>query len=271
MDDSDTQVDSPDILWLLAAMLVALLALILLVSVALAPLSAFAGAGGGGGGGGPCAAATPAQVSTPTTLAGATGAAIAPASGAGSGSAPTCLSGGPRASAIVAVALAMAAHLHGNPDVWYDVGFPPAALAYWARTCPGCTEWRNGNLQCVMFVLAAYGVAGVHPPAAGNAVTFWTLYARHPGWIEVPSGVAPAGLRGLPLPGDMMVWFSALEPAVGHIAIVVQVRLPRGPLPGAVTFAEANGPGPLVTEPLLPDLRVSTWNHYTVLGYIRPA
>lgn len=163
----------------------------------------------------------------------------------------------------------MAAHLSGNPDVWYDRGFPSAAIAYWEQTCPGCAQWRNGNLQCVMFVLAAYGVAGLPPPAAGNAIAFWSLYAHRAGWVEVPSAIAPPGARGLPAPGDMMVWYSALEPAVGHIAIVVGVTPPANGQTGQVTFAEANGPGPLVTEPLLPDLTVRTWSHYTVLGYIR--
>lgn len=163
----------------------------------------------------------------------------------------------------------MAAHLHGNPDVWYDGGFPPQVIAYWERTCPGCSEWQNGNLQCVMFVLAAYGVAGVPPPAAGNAIAFWSLYANRAGWVEIPSSVAPATERGMPAPGDMMVWYSALDPAVGHIAIVVGVAPPVGPQDGTITFAEANGPGPLVTEKLLPDLAVQTWSHYTVVGYIR--
>jgi hypothetical protein len=261
MDDSDEVFGDSAVRWLVAGLTVALLAVILLVSVALAPLALAIDAGGG--------VACARTAATPTTLA-ATPTATA-AGEAQPSAAPACLAGGPAAEAIVVVALAMAAHLHGNPDVWYDAGFPPAALAYWAHTCPGCAEWRNGNLQCVMFVLASYGVAGVHPPAAGNAVAFWTLYAHRPGWLEVPAGAAPPGRRGLPLPGDMMVWYSVLEPAVGHIAIVVHVVPPRGPLAGAVTFAEANGPSPIVTAPLLPDLSVSTWSHYTVLGYIRPA
>lgn len=68
-----------------------------------------------------------------------------------------------------------------------------------------------------------------------------------------------------------MVWYAARDPTVGHIAIVVGVRAPTAVAAGAVTFAEANGPGPIVTETLLPDLLVATWSGYTVLGYIRPA
>lgn len=163
----------------------------------------------------------------------------------------------------------MAAHLHGDPDVWYDSGFPAAAITYWEHTCPGCSQWQNGNLQCVMLVLAAYGLAGLPLPAAGNAVAFWNLYAQRPGWIEIPAGATPPSARGLPSPGDMMVWYSALDPSVGHIAVVVGVTAPTASTAGTVTFAEANGPGSLVTEPLLPDLSVQTWSHYLVLGYIR--
>lgn len=178
---------------------------------------------------------------------------------------------GPHAAAIVAAALTMAAHLHGNPDVWYDANFPPAAITYWEQTCPGCSEWQNGNLQCVMFVGAAYALAGEPLPAMANAFDFWALYAHRPGWMEIPSGAAPAAQRGPPAPGDLMVWYDTRDPLVGHIAVVVQVRLPgAGTQSGAVTFAEANGPGPLQSAPLLPDLTVRTWPHYTVMGYIRP-
>ena len=175
----------------------------------------------------------------------------------------------PNGNGIVAVALEMAAHLHGNPDVWYDAGFPQAVITYWEQTCPGCSEWRNGNLQCVMLALAAYGVAGIHPPAAGNAITFWSLYANRSGWVEIPAAWAPQGQRGLPQPGDWIVWYSSFEPAVGHIAVVVHVAPPMGGRSGSVTFVEANGPGPLVTEALLPDLTVQTWSGYAVVGYIR--
>lgn len=272
MDDSDELLDASGALWLLAGLMVALLTVVLLVSIALAPLSALADGTAGGAGGFPCVGTSPTSAaSTAMSTTAPTHTSSPGATMTGQSTPPSCVSGGPQAAAVVAAALAMAAHLHGNPDVWYDASFPQAVLAYWARTCPGCSEWQNGNLQCVMFVLAAYGVAGLPPPAAGNAVTFWALYAHRPGWIEVPSDAAPPGLRGLPLPGDMMVWYSALEPNVGHIAIVVGVSPPNAGQPGAITFAEANGPGPLVTEPLLPDLSVQTWNHYTVLGYIRPA
>jgi hypothetical protein len=97
------------------------------------------------------------------------------------------------------------------------------------------------------------------------------LYQKRPGWMEIPSATAPPVQRGLPLPGDIMVW-SDPPPLVGHVAIVVGVIPPAGGKNGSVTFAEANGPGALVTETLLPDLTVVTWSDpvpYTVLGYIR--
>jgi surface antigen len=70
------------------------------------------------------------------------------------------------------------------------------------------------------------------------------------------------------MPGDIMVWWDA-PPAVGHVAIVVGVKPPVGGQNGSVTFAESNGPGPIITQTLLPDLTVVTWHGYIVLGYIR--
>jgi len=178
-------------------------------------------------------------------------------------------------SVVAQAALAMAPHLYGTPDAWYDSRMPQPVLQFWERVCPpgsGCwIDWQEGNLQCVLFVTGAYALAGSPLPAAGNAIDFWSLYQNRPGWIEIPSATAPLEQRGLPLPGDIMVW-SDPPPLVGHVAIVVGVNPPVGGKNGSVTFAEANGPGALVTEPLLPDLTVVTWSNpvpYTVLGYIR--
>src|SRR6266566_3918209 len=179
--------------------------------------------------------------------------------------------------AVVAqAALAMAPHLHGTPDAWYDAGMPQPVLQFWSQACPpgsGCwSDWQEGSLQCVLFVTGAYALSGSPLPAAGNAIDFWSLYQNRPGWVEIPSATAPPAQRGLPLPGDIMVW-SDPPPRVGHVAIVVRIKPPAGGKNGSVTFAEANGPGALVTETLLPDLTVVTWSNpvpYTVLGYIRP-
>ena len=239
---------------MVGSILAGLLVLVLVVSLLLVPAALVAFGDGGGGYGCP----TPTISGSPTA-----GAQPSP-----TGTTTDCIN--PDGNAVVAVALAMAAHLHGNPDVWYDSGFPPAVIAYWQQTCPGCREWQNGNLQCVMFALAAYGVAGIRPPAAGNAIRFWALYAHRAGWVEIPSAVAPPEERSLPQPGDWMVWFNVHEPGVGHIAVVIQVHAPFAGQAGAVTFAEANGPGPIVIQTLLPDLTVLTWrNGYSVVGYIR--
>jgi hypothetical protein len=218
------------------------LVVVLLVAVLLAPLAAFAA---GGMGSGP--------------------------SGCPPEAGDACLN--PSGDAVVAVALEMAAHLHRCPpsgmDVCYDAGFPPAVLAYWQRTCPRCGAWRNGNLQCVMLVLGAYGVAGDPPPAAGNAIAFWSLYRNRPGWVEIPSGWGDPRERRLPAPGDMMVWYNAGDPGVGHIAIVAKVEPPVGGQEGQLTIVEANGPGAIITHRILPDLTVPTWRGYTVVGFIR--
>ncbi len=174
-------------------------------------------------------------------------------------------------------ALSIAAHLYGNPDTWYDTSMPQPVLHFWGSVCPsgsGCwIDWQEGSLQCVLLVTGAFALAGSLLPAAGNAIDFWSLYQNRPGWIEVPSVIAPPSQRGLPMPGDIMVWYDP-PPLVGHVAIVVGVNPPLAGHNGSVTFAEANGPGSIVTQTLLPDLSVVTWSHpipYSVLGYIRPA
>src|SRR5713101_5327955 len=129
--------------------------------------------------------------------------------------------------AVVAqAALAMAPHLHGTPDAWYDAGMPQPVLRFWSQACPpgsGCwIDWQEGSLQCVLFVTRAYALSGSPLPAAGNAIDFWSLYQNRPGWVEIPSATAPPAQRGLPLPGALMVW-SDPPPLVGHVAIVVGV------------------------------------------------
>jgi hypothetical protein len=179
-------------------------------------------------------------------------------------------------SAVSMAALTIAAHLYGNPDTSYDAGMPQLVLHFWANVCPGgtgCwTDWQEGSLQCVLLVTGAFALAGSPLPAAGNAIDFWSLYHNRAGWLEVPSSIAPPSQRGLPMPGDIMVWYDP-PPLVGHVAIVVGVNPPHAGHNGSVTFAEANGPGPIVTQTLLPDLSVVTWSNpipYSVLGYIRP-
>jgi hypothetical protein len=196
----------------------------------------------------------------------------------------------PKGNAIVAWALAIAAHLYPCPDIYvpgqlppymdvcYDGRMPRAVIRYWEATCPGCREWQNGNLQCVMSVLASFGLGGAPPPIAGNAISFWWNYAHLPGWLEVPSFFAPGSTmmlaaplqRGLPRPGDMVVWYISWDPFVGHIAVVVQVTPPGvAGREGSLTFAEANGPIPLYTMSINPDLTVNAWPGYFVAGYVR--
>ena len=90
----------------------------------------------------------------------------------------------PHGNAIVAWALSIAAHLYPCPDIYnpgqlpphmdtcYNQGMPRAVIQYWEETCPGCSAWQNGNLQCVMLVLAAFGLGGAQAPVAGNAISF---------------------------------------------------------------------------------------------------
>ncbi len=192
-------------------------------------------------------------------------------------------------NAIVAWALTIAAHLYACPDIYnpgqlppymdvcYDREMPAAVIRYWETTCPGCRQWQNGNLQCVMSVLAAFGLGGARAPVTGNAIAFWWNYAHTPGWIEVPSFFAPGSTtdlaapsaRGLPQPGDMVVWYISWDPFVGHIAVVVKVTPPTTGAAGRLTFAESNGPTPLYTMTINLDLTVTAWPGYFVAGYIR--
>lgn len=181
--------------------------------------------------------------------------------------------GGGSNEQIVQNALAMAAHLHNCPpdnlDQCWDSGFPQTALAYWAHECPGCAAASNGNLQCVMFDVAAYGLAGIDLPVVSNAVDFWANYQaaglRAKGWEEIPNGA------GMPAPGDMAILNSPFFDGVGHMTIVTAVTPPTAGHAGSLTFAQANGPGAVNTFPLPPDLRLFTWPHYTVLGFLRYA
>jgi len=102
-----------------------------------------------------------------------------------------------------------------------------------------------------------------------NAFDLWAVYAAQPGWREIPSASAPLGQRGIPRPGDVMIFKDA---SIGHAAIVMSVELPTATSIGAITFSNANSVSPYTTMPLLPHLTVDTasWPGYTVWGYIRP-
>lgn len=181
---------------------------------------------------------------------------------------------GPANRLAVSAALYVASGLYNGPpdgyDTWYHAEQIPAAIAYWQRTCPGCAAWAQGNLQCVMLITAAYGLAGQPLPYVGNAITFWTsgAYRHLPGWAMI----APSAL---PYPGDMLVLDSGVNfQGVGHIVLVVDVAVPLGSgHPGYVQFAEANGPGAILQMPLREDasgaFSMGIWRGYTVMGYIR--
>ena len=84
-----------------------------------------------------------------------------------------------------------------------------------------CSAWANGTYQCVSFVRGAY--SQVYPMRlSANAFALWVLYATQPGWVKIPSGASPPDQRGLPQPGDVMVFKDA---SVGHVAIVMSVAV----------------------------------------------
>jgi hypothetical protein len=264
--------------------IVTLLAFLALSSVA----ATFAWMEGGGYGSGPvlCQAVTPGTPGTPGTSTSTPGMARSP----GGNSSP-CVPASQIGAQVVGWAHAMASALYVNPTcggrisypdcyyTWYKAPgvaspagmptFPQAVIEYGQQFCPGCAAWANGTYQCVSFVRGAY--SQVYPMRlTANAFDLWAVYAGQPGWMEIPSASAPPGQRGIPLPGDVMIFKDA---SIGHAAIVMSVELPTSTTVGAITFSNSNSVSPYTTMPLLPDVTVDTamWPGYSVWGYIRPS
>jgi CHAP domain len=260
--------------------------MLLLAFVGLSGMSAsLAWMDGGGSGSDPalCQTLTPGIVSpTPGTP---------QATPSPDGTAPTCVPASVIGARVVTWARAMADALYVNPScgghisfpdcyyTWYKAPgssyppgaptFPQAVIQYGRAACPGCPEWANGTYQCVSFVRGAY--SQVYPMTlTANAFDLWAVYAGQPGWQEVPSAAAPAGQRGTPMPGDVMIF---KDVSLGHAAIVMSVLRPTATTDGAITFSNSNSVSPYTTMPLLSDLTVDTasWPGYTVWGYLRPA
>jgi len=255
----------------------------LLAFVALSGVAAtFAWMAGGGYGSGPVLC----QNVTPGTGSATLGTTTTPG-----GNTSPCVPASQIGARVVAWAQAMARALYVNPAcggrvsypncyfTWYKAPgaafppvastFPQAVIQYGAQVCPGCSAWANGTYQCVSFVRGAY--FQVYPMRlTANAFDLWAVYATQPGWREIPSASAPAGQRGIPRPGDVMVFKDA---SIGHAAIVMSVEMPTMTTLGAITFSNANSVSPYTTMPLLPNLTVDTamWPGYSVWGYIRPS
>ena len=194
---------------------------------------------------------------------------------------PGCVPPNQIAAEVVVLARQMADALYVNPAcggiisypdcyfTWYNASFPASVIAYGNEVCPGCYAWANGTFQCVSFVRGAYGP--IDPMVwTANAFDLYALYANKPGWQEILSAAAPPAQRGMPEPGDVMVF---KDSSIGHVAIVMSVVPPKSGQNGSLTFANANSVSPYTTMPLLPDLSVdaSSWPGYSVWGYIRPA
>jgi hypothetical protein len=234
-----------------------------------------------------CQAATP-GMTTITKTAATIDAGATPSM---AGTVPVCVPPSAIGAQVVALARAMADALYVNPAcgvhisspdcyyTWYKAPgnsyppgaptFPAAVIQYGEQVCPGCYAWANGTYQCVSFVRGAY--SQVYPMTlTANAFDLWATYAGQPGWQEIPSAAAPPGQRGMPMPGDVMIFKDA---GLGHAAIVMSVLLPSATMDGAITFSNSNSVSPYTTMPLLPDLTVDTaaWPGYTVWGYLRPA
>lgn len=195
-----------------------------------------------------------------------------------------CYPGSPYGAQVVALARQMADALYINPacgghrggncnDTWYTPAFPHAVVQYgqdWCSHHGDCGDWANGSYQCVSFVRGAY--SQIYPMTlTNNAFDLWATYRHLPGWQEIPAAAtANLILRGLPEPGDVMVFKDA---SVGHVAIVMAVQPPTSGHNGWVTFANANSSSAYDRMPLLPNLTIDTseWGStYIVWGYLRP-
>lgn len=69
----------------------------------------------------------------------------------------------------------------------------------------------------------------VHP----DAIDWWYDYAHMPGWTEIPSAAAPPDQRGVPEPGNVVIWDDG---GAGHIAIVIDVQLPTSVRRASIAF-----------------------------------
>jgi hypothetical protein len=169
--------------------------------------------------------------------------------------------------AVVNEALYLAAAMYNGPPDGYDTWYHPSMIPD-VFSCSRCGSWPQGNVQCVAFVTAAYGLAGQPLPYIGNAITFYTsgAYANAPGWEMVSP-------YSMPLPGDIIVLNSPYFGGVGHVVLVVDVQPPHDGKSGYVQFAQANGPGSLNQEALYQDshgnVHMAIWPHYTVETYLR--
>lgn len=173
---------------------------------------------------------------------------------------------------VVAEALHIAAALYDGPpdnyDTWYNASQIPDAITYWQQACAGCSTWVQGNLQCGMFVAAAYGLAKQTMPYFGaTAIDLYTsgVYLNKPGWAEETP-------ETLPLPGDIIILSGPHSGADGHVAIVDDIQLPADGQAGYVQFVQANGPGAINQEPLAQDgsgFHMEIWANYTVVAYLR--
>lgn len=263
-----------------AGIIGAVLSMLVLLSLLVGLLATMGNMGSGSGGGDCLLTATPTTLSTTTSAFGVSQKASLSLNTTGT-ERVGCVAPNQIAAAVVALARQMTDALYVNPAcggiisypncyyTWYNSTFPASVIAYGNAVCPGCAAWANGTYQCVSFVRGAYGP--IYPMQwTANAFDLWLVYQDKPGWQEIPSAAAPPGQRGLPLPGDVMVF---ADSSIGHVAIVVSVMPPQGNRPGAVTFANANSVSPYTTMPLLPDLTVDAgaWPGYLVWGYIRPA
>ncbi len=171
---------------------------------------------------------------------------------------------------IAAEAIIMTRNLYGKQANQYyaDAATMKTAYAYWQRTCRDadgslCEAAKSGNLQCVTFLAGVFASIDDELPAISDADRFWDLYQHQEGWQEI----TPSAIRANPPAlGDLVV---ANGGRAGHLAIIVDLKVPTKGQDGSITVAEANAPSAFEQLTWHTDGRIDIWPGYHFQGLLR--
>jgi hypothetical protein len=137
---------------------------------------------------------------------------------------------------------------------------------HWVTDAPAEVHSQAGIAWDTDFIASAYERAtGEAFPAYPAATFWWDGPPGHiPGWERIP-----AGAGHFPQAGDIAV---LLDGALGEVAVVVGVQLPRAGHPGWVLVLQAHASHVLERWTLQPDGTLRPpWSFWTALqGYLRP-
>jgi hypothetical protein len=171
---------------------------------------------------------------------------------------------------IAAEAIIMARNLYGDQanEYYADAATMKTAYAYWQRTCRNrdgslCAAAKSGSLQCGTFLAGVFASIDDELPSIGDANRFWDLYQEKDGWQEI---AADAVVHTMPTLGDLVV---ASGGSAGHLAIIVDLKVPAKGQDGSITVAEANAPSAFEQLTWHTDGRLDIWSGYRFQGLLR--